>query len=133
MAPRDFNFVESSIIFGLLDTENFQKFIHPPSSFSRHRKAYDFLVEYYDDMGEMPNKELMAKTFPELDKAGSKTDFRYAIDSKKIKQDLGWQPHETFQSGLRKTINWYLDNKDWWIKTQENIYQQERLGTGYPV
>lgn len=56
-------------------------------------------------------------------------DFRYAIDSTKIKQDLGWQPHETFQSGLRKTINWYLDNKDWWIETQENIYQQERLGT----
>ena len=55
-------------------------------------------------------------------------DFRYAIDSTKIKQDLGWQPHETFQSGLRKTINWYLDNKDWWIETQENIYQQERLG-----
>ena len=60
-------------------------------------------------------------------------DFRYAIDSTKIKQDLGWQPHETFQSGLRKTINWYLENKDWWIETQENIYQQERLGTGYPV
>jgi len=55
-------------------------------------------------------------------------DFRYAINSTKIKQGLGWQPHETFQSGLRKTINWYLDNKDWWIKTQENIYQQERLG-----
>jgi dTDP-glucose 4,6-dehydratase len=60
-------------------------------------------------------------------------DFRYAIDSTKIKQDLGWQPHETFQSGLRKTIIWYLENKDWWIETQENIYQQERLGTGYPV
>ena len=60
-------------------------------------------------------------------------DFRYAIDSTKIKQDLGWQPHETFQSGLRKTINWYLDNKDWWIETQENIYQQERLGTGQPA
>ena len=59
-------------------------------------------------------------------------DFRYAIDSTKIKQDLGWQPHETFQSGLRKTINWYLDNKDWWIEIQENIYQQERLGTVYP-
>ena len=58
-------------------------------------------------------------------------DFRYAIDSTKIKQDLGWQPHETFKSGLRKTINWYLENKDWWIETQENIYQQERLGTRY--
>jgi dTDP-glucose 4,6-dehydratase len=55
-------------------------------------------------------------------------DFRYAINSTKIKQGLGWQPHETFQSGLRKTINWYLDNKVWWIETQENIYQQERLG-----
>jgi len=60
-------------------------------------------------------------------------DFRYAIDSTKIKQDLGWQPHKTFQSGLRKTINWYLDNKDWWIETQENIYQQERLGTRQPA
>ena len=60
-------------------------------------------------------------------------DFRYAIDSTKIKQDLGWQPHETFQSGLRKTINWYLDNKDWWIEIQENIYQQERLGTVHPA
>ena len=60
-------------------------------------------------------------------------DFRYAIDLTKIKQDLGWQPHENFQSGLRKTINWYLDNKDWWIKTQENIYQQERLGTVHPA
>ena len=55
-------------------------------------------------------------------------DFRYAIDSTKIKQDLGWQPTDTFQSGLRKTINWYLENKDWWIETQKNIYQQERLG-----
>ena len=60
-------------------------------------------------------------------------DFRYAIDSTKIKQDLGWQPHKTFQSGLRKTINWYLDNKDWWTETQENIYQQERLGTRQPA
>ncbi len=58
-------------------------------------------------------------------------DFRYAINSTKIKQGLGWQPHETFQSGLRKTINWYLDNKVWWIETQENIYQQERLGIVY--
>jgi len=60
-------------------------------------------------------------------------DFRYAIDSTKIKQDLDWKPHETFQSGLRKTINWYLDNKNWWIEAQENIYQQERLGTGQPA
>ena len=55
-------------------------------------------------------------------------DFRYAINSKKIQQDLGWHPQETFQSGLRKTIKWYLSNKAWWIETKENIYQQERLG-----
>ena len=60
-------------------------------------------------------------------------DFRYAIDSTKIIQDLGWQPHETFLSGLRKTINWYLDHKNWWSETQENIYQQERLGTVHPA
>lgn len=78
MAVRDFNFVESSVIFGLLDPINFKAFIHPPSTFNRHRKAYDFLVEYYDDMGEMPDKEVVHKQFPELDKAGAKTDFGWA-------------------------------------------------------
>ena len=78
MAVRDFNFVESSVIFGLLDPENFKKFIHPPNTFNRHRKAYDFIVDYYDDMGEMPDKEVVHKNYPDLDKAGSKTKFEWA-------------------------------------------------------
>jgi dTDP-glucose 4,6-dehydratase len=45
-------------------------------------------------------------------------DFRYAIDSSKIKTDLGWSPIETFETGIRKTIQWYLDNEDWWRNIQ---------------
>ena len=55
-------------------------------------------------------------------------DFRYAINTTKIKKDLNWEPKETFDSGLIKTIKWYLENEKWWIKTQKNIYKQERLG-----
>ena len=55
-------------------------------------------------------------------------DFRYAINTAKIKKDLNWEPKETFDSGLIKTIKWYLENENWWKKTQKNIYKQERLG-----
>ena len=55
-------------------------------------------------------------------------DFRYAINTTKIKKDLNWEPKETFDSGLIKTIKWYLENENWWKKTQKNIYKQERLG-----
>ena len=55
-------------------------------------------------------------------------DFRYAIDALKIKQELGWSPKESFESGIRKTINWYLNNREWWQAIQNNTYRQERLG-----
>ena len=55
-------------------------------------------------------------------------DFRYAIDSSKLKNELNWQPKETFESGIKKTINWYLENQVWWKQIQNNTYQQERLG-----
>ena len=41
-------------------------------------------------------------------------DLRYAIDASKIERELGWKPQETFETGLRKTVIWYLDNRDWW-------------------
>jgi dTDP-glucose 4,6-dehydratase len=57
-------------------------------------------------------------------------DLRYAIDAGKIQRELGWHPKETFETGLRKTIQWYLDNEDWWREIQKKKYNQERLGIG---
>lgn len=55
-------------------------------------------------------------------------DLRYAIDASKIKNELGWEPLEDFNSGLRKTIQWYLDNPQWCKNVQDGSYQRERLG-----
>ncbi|MFP1683042.1 dTDP-glucose 4,6-dehydratase [Alloalcanivorax sp. C16-1] len=55
-------------------------------------------------------------------------DLRYAIDASKIERELGWVPSETFESGLRKTVQWYLDNHEWCARVQDGSYQRERLG-----
>ena len=55
-------------------------------------------------------------------------DRRYAIDATKISNELNWEPEETFESGLRKTIEWYLDNQVWCQHVQDGSYQRERLG-----
>lgn len=55
-------------------------------------------------------------------------DVRYAIDASKIERELGWKPRETFESGLRKTVEWYLANEPWWRAILEGTYQGERLG-----
>ena len=57
-------------------------------------------------------------------------DLRYAIDAGKIGRELGWTPRETFETGLRKTVQWYLDNQTWCQRVQDGSYQRERLGTG---
>ena len=57
-------------------------------------------------------------------------DLRYAIDAGKIGRELGWTPKETFETGLRKTVQWYLDNPTWCQRVQDGSYQRERLGTG---
>lgn len=56
-------------------------------------------------------------------------DVRYAIDAGKIQRELGWVPEESFDTGLEKTVRWYLDNKAWWTRVQDGSYQGERLGT----
>lgn len=56
-------------------------------------------------------------------------DHRYAIDATKIQRELGWTPQETFESGLRKTVQWYLDNPEWWQSVLSGDYQLARLGT----
>ncbi|GAB4356831.1 MAG: dTDP-glucose 4,6-dehydratase [Gammaproteobacteria bacterium] len=55
-------------------------------------------------------------------------DFRYAIDCSKIEQELGWRPSESFESGLAKTVRWYLDNETWCRHVQDGSYRRERLG-----
>tara|TARA_B100001758_G_C18386766_1_gene600582 strand:+ start:222 stop:1262 length:1041 start_codon:yes stop_codon:yes gene_type:complete len=55
-------------------------------------------------------------------------DFRYAINNSKIIKYLGWEPKETFESGIKKTIQWYLNNEEWWRRIQNKTYNQSRLG-----
>ena len=57
-------------------------------------------------------------------------DLRYAIDASKIERELGWKPEETFETGLRKTVQWYLENKSWWQAVLDGSYKLERLGQG---
>jgi dTDP-glucose 4,6-dehydratase len=56
-------------------------------------------------------------------------DVRYAIDASKIERELGWVPIETFESGIRKTVEWFLNNEVWWQRVLDGSYQGERLGT----
>ncbi|MEC4089919.1 dTDP-glucose 4,6-dehydratase [Pseudoalteromonas rubra] len=55
-------------------------------------------------------------------------DVRYAIDASKIADELGWVPQETFESGIRKTVMWYLNNQAWWTRVLDGSYSRERLG-----
>jgi dTDP-glucose 4,6-dehydratase len=55
-------------------------------------------------------------------------DLRYSVDSSRIRQELGWQPQETFGTGMEKTVDWYLANRDWWNAIRARIYDGERLG-----
>ncbi|CAI0883586.1 dTDP-glucose 4,6-dehydratase [Serratia quinivorans] len=55
-------------------------------------------------------------------------DIRYAIDASKIERELDWKPQETFESGIRKTVEWYLANEQWWRRVKDGSYVGERLG-----
>jgi dTDP-glucose 4,6-dehydratase len=55
-------------------------------------------------------------------------DVRYAIDASKLEIELGWIPEESFETGLRKTVHWYLNNKIWWEKILSGDYHLERKG-----
>ncbi|MGM0855814.1 MAG: dTDP-glucose 4,6-dehydratase [Pseudomonadota bacterium] len=76
------------------------------------------------DSPSTPHKKLI--TFV-TDRPGH--DVRYAIDASKIERELGWVPQETFETGLRKTIEWYLANETWWKRVQDGSYQGQRLGS----
>jgi dTDP-glucose 4,6-dehydratase len=55
-------------------------------------------------------------------------DRRYAIDPTKIERELGWRAQETFETGIRKTVGWYLDRRDWWSPLRSKVYGGQRLG-----
>ena len=55
-------------------------------------------------------------------------DKRYAVDSTKLHNTLKWEPKESFSTGIKKTIDWYINNEKWWRKIQKNNYNQQRLG-----
>ncbi len=79
----------------------------------------------------VPNKPDGVKYYKDLihyvkDRPGH--DLRYAIDASKITRELGWRPQETFASGIRKTVQWYLQNEAWWRPILEGSYRLERLG-----
>jgi dTDP-glucose 4,6-dehydratase len=74
--------------------------------------------ELAPDLPIQPAQELI--TFVK-DRPGH--DRRYAIDATKIKRELGWEPQETVEKGLRKTIKWYLENRDWWQPLLSQEYQ----------
>ncbi len=57
-------------------------------------------------------------------------DLRYAIDASKIEGELGWEPAESFASGLGKTVAWYLENREWWQRILGEGYDGSRLGLG---
>ena len=80
-----------------------------------------------------PNKPNGVKHYQDLirfvqDRPGH--DRRYAIDASKIRADLGWVPRESFETGLRKTVEWYLENQTWCERVQDGSYRRERLGGG---
>ncbi|HAS8371339.1 TPA: dTDP-glucose 4,6-dehydratase [Vibrio vulnificus] len=80
-----------------------------------------------------PNKPAGVESYESLityvkDRPGH--DVRYAIDATKIAQELNWTPEETFDSGIRKTVEWYLNNQQWWQRVIDGSYSLERLGAG---
>ena len=88
-------------------------------------RVCDILDELLPESEHCPHRDLI--TFV-TDRPGH--DQRYAIDATKINRELGWTPKETFTTGLRKTVEWYIDNREWNERVMDGSYQQERLGLG---
>jgi dTDP-glucose 4,6-dehydratase len=87
------------------------------------RKICELVDEMAPGQGVAPRASLITMV---TDRPGH--DRRYAINSEKLRRELGWTPIETFESGLRKTVRWYLTNRQWWQNIRANVYSGERLG-----
>ncbi len=92
-------------------------------------EVVQFICQLLEEMA--PEKPAGIGAYSELitfvaDRPGH--DLRYAIDASKIANALDWQPHETFETGMKKTVAWYLDNLEWCERVQDGSYQRQRLG-----
>ena len=87
----------------------------------------DRICDVLDELRPTPDGHRALKTFVP-DRPGH--DRRYAIDASKIRHELGWAPRHTFESGLRETVTWYLDHRDWCEQVQTGRYDRQRLGLG---
>ncbi len=87
----------------------------------------DRICDALDELAPKAASHRTLKTFVP-DRPGH--DRRYAIDAGKIRRELGWQPRHTFESGLRETVRWYLDHRDWCEQVQQGKYARQRLGLG---
>ena len=87
----------------------------------------DRICDILDELRPRTDTYRALKTFVP-DRPGH--DRRYAIDAAKIRRELGWAPHHTFESGLRETVRWYLDHRDWCEQIQAGKYERQRLGLG---
>lgn len=90
------------------------------------------ICELLDELVPPSNTKLNIQSYKDLitfvqDRPGH--DVRYAIDASKIQRELNWEPIETFESGIYKTVNWYLNNLSWAQRVQDGSYQRERLGS----
>lgn len=93
-------------------------------------EVVQILCDILDDL--VPSKIDGIRNYIQLvtnveDRAGH--DLKYAIDATKIIKDLNWKPDETFASGIKKTVKWYLENINWCDRVKDGSYQGERLGT----
>lgn len=100
----------------------------------RNIEVVETICELLEELApENANSRASGKGFKDLitfvkDRPGH--DVRYAIDASKIQRELGWVPQETFESGIRKTVQWYLDNPQWWQRVLSGDYKLDRIGDG---
>jgi len=82
-----------------------------------------------DELRPLPDgKSYKSQIVHVVDRPGH--DYRYAMDINKIKSEIGWEPWENFETGLRKTVQWYLDNAHWWRAILDGSYRLQRVGAG---
>ncbi len=89
----------------------------------------DILEELAPDNPNSAKSGKGYKTLIEYVKDRPGHDLRYAIDASKIDRELGWKPEESFESGIRKTVGWYLENEAWWQAVLDGSYKLTRIGT----